>query len=525
LLAGLIALAMGLVTIGTPVKVAQADTPAPQANLLVVHKHCVPIGAAATFDVTFNVDFTSNNGPLPPVETGDDPDPNTAFDVTFPINCGDEATGGDDGDTVTLGDGTGDIDLAALFDWYEANQGSVGSALAQITEATVPGVMTIYDSNFGPDAECSWDETNIPNFADPGIWCLITNDGIDAANITVTKVFTGEPADQAFTFTLDIDDTATEECAISVDGGPLSGLGDGETFDLANGQTASLTCPPGTHTVTETPAMDIPLTALDCTFTPETAGSSDLAAGSFTVTIGSVPTTADCTFTNGGEVEDGLDIIVKKECVGVDGTFTFNLGGAATELTADIECGDSFTFEDLEPGEYTIDEVVDDAGGDDGDDGEDPCEACDPCADPCADEDGTVDTIIACSDLQQVDGTSVTVELVDVDIFCVFINSDEDLGDVVCSCHCGSLCLDLEIDNNNTNTIGIDNSNTNNNANNNDNDNINDNKNENENNNENHNEQNQENTQDQNNSNTQENNIDSSPEVNIDFGNGHLKKD
>ena len=490
MLTGLVAMALGLAVFGSPALVAQADTPTPPTpNLLTVHKHCVPIGSVATFDVTIDFEFEPD-GSLPAVDPpidGDD-NPNTAFDVTFPISCGDEDSATADGDVVTLGDGTGDIDLAALFDWYEANSGSVTSAEVTLTEAPVPGVSVIYAANFGQGGACSWTQDHISFFADPGLVCVITNDGIDAPNITVTKVFEGEPTDQAFEFTLTTD--AVEGCAISVDGGPLMAIVSGGTFFLQNGQSAELACPTGIYTITETAVEGITLDAIDCTFVPPENGNTFLASGSFSFSpaVGTAISTADCTFTN--VAVDTLDIIVMKECVGeFEATFEITVGAE----TRPLACGATEIFADLEPGPYDVTETIE--GGD---------------------EEG-FGTVITCDDTgESVEGTSATVTLEDVDVTCVIVNGI-DVGELICPCGCGCLNLDLEIDNTNTNTIGIDNSNTNNNANNNANANDNANTNENTNDNVNENTQDQNNTQDQTNDNTQANNIDSSPEVNIDF--------
>jgi hypothetical protein len=288
-------------------------------------------------------------------------------------------------------------------------------------------------------------------------------------------------------------------------------LGTGDPFTLVGGQTAELFCgvdddqQNDLHTVAETdPAPDAAFVSVTCvdptTVTDQTARSATLSL----VDNNEVPQQdADCTWVN--EVSQDTDeddpalpnIEVSKVCVGDVGDATFSIVVRAT--TQPIECDGEVTFADLDPGEVEVTEEIEGGEG--------------------------IETLIACSDGQQVTGTSVTLTIPEpvegedaVDIFCVVVNSAEGLDDLICSCTCcGGLELDIDLNNTNTNTIGIDNSNTNNNAN--DNDNLNENFNENENKNDNKNEntQNQENTQDQSNENSQTNNITSSPEVNIDF--------
>ena len=358
----------------------------------------------------------------------------------------------------------------------------------------------------------------------------------------ITKEFDGDP-EQEFEFTLTTDASI---CGVSVEGSPLeAGVVSGDTFALAHGETALIFCldpeaSQWTLTVTETdPGADVAtLTAIDC---GESDAVEDLETASASLMVANLGDqtlegTGTCTFTNtaadGGDDPEIPNIIVAKECVGVEGTFTIVAG----EESQEVACGETVTFADLEPGTYTIEEVLDGdetatGGGCDTCDtcgGTcdtcgicDTCGTCDTCGGTCEACDGSCDpedgsgiaTMIACSDLQQVEGTSVTVELVDTDIFCVFINSAEDLHGLVCGC----LSVDIEIDNTNTNVIGIENANANDNANTNDNDNENENTNENDNNNENTNTQDQDNAQDQDNENEQKNNITSSPEVNLDF--------
>jgi hypothetical protein len=502
LLTAMVALALGLAVFSSTTRTAQADGPFDivTAGLLTVHKHCVPEDATGTFNVTLDFDFTFSETPTTPPD-----DPNEDFDVDFTISCSDDSTETEpnDGDTVTFGDGTGDINLADLFDWYADNVGIITGATATVTEGIIPGVITTYADNF--EGTCEFDQGDIESFVSNGVACLITNE-ISPPNIVINKEVT-EDTDLVFEYTLTTD--AEPGCRISVDGGAIEVIEDGGTFELSGGQSAELWCPPGsTNTITETLGDDFELLDIGCSADGE-GGSfeTDVPGGSVDIIFTSdiIDAIVICTFEN-EPAEDNPDIIVKKECVGLDGTFTINVGGAATELSQDVECGESVTFPDLEPGQYTIDEIVGEVDtGDDCNQECNPCGVtCDPCGVQCEEQDGGIDTLIACSDLQQVDGTSVTVDLVDVDIFCVFINSDEKLD--VCPCRD---TIEIDTDNTNTNVIGIENENENTNTNNNTNNNSN--------NNTNTNTQNQTNDQSQNNSNTQTNNIDSSPEVNIDF--------
>jgi hypothetical protein len=347
-------------------------------------------------------------------------------------------------------------------------------------------------------------ETTTPQVA--GVACIVP--GATPGVFIVTKEFDGD-ATQEFDFTFTTDAT---DCQATVAADAPAPIASGGDFQLADGESAVLSCfppseSPGTQwtlTVTETdPGAEVAtLVDIDCGTTDAGTDFPTTASASLTLTLISaqeISGSGACTFVN--EAEAAFDdpavpnIAVSKVCVGegFDATFEVTVG----EESGEVECGgEPVTALDVDPGSYDVTETIEGA-----------------------DADGFT-TVIVCSDGTLSEGTSATVTVPAegaVDVNCVVINAfgADGLGDLLCLCR--ALDLEIDIDNTNSNGIGIDNSNANNNANGNDNANLNGNANENKNDNQNENTQDQTNTQDQNNTNEQKNNITSSPEVNIDF--------
>ena len=160
LVTGLFALVL-LAAFQASVRVASADTPSPQAGLVIIHKHCEPDGAVGTFPVA--LDFEFEPGDLTEIVPIDE---NTAFDNdTLEISCGDNDSTTADGDTISLAVGT---DLGGLPAWYAEVGPMVDSATVTIREFDLPeGVTATY-------AGCDFDEADIQTIT-LGWVCVITN--------------------------------------------------------------------------------------------------------------------------------------------------------------------------------------------------------------------------------------------------------------------------------------------------------------------------------------------------------------
>jgi hypothetical protein len=457
----LVALAVVGVMTFTAGRGAEADPILPEPEALRVHKHCEPDDLVATFTVRLTIEVDE-----PPIGEGDNLEYTAEFDIECPNG------------TVEISPSGSEVDFSEFFDDFPGFDQDSQLTMSVNEVSTGPWWTTTFDDNGeGEGEDCEFGpaiKETFNNLLDDGYLCVITNSLApeDVSFLEVNKAFDGDLA-SPFTFLVS---TTGPPCLVIIDG-VVSFVADGETFTITPVQTAEVYCS-GENFVTEETGDGFTFDGVACVDPPPLVqpGFPDEASVFFRLPTGEGARGYPCTWTNAA---DNPDIIVKKECVGVEGVFSFQLDG----LTADIPCGESDTASNLEPGTYTLSE------------------------DPGV---GDIATLIACSDGQQVTGTSVTVEVVDADIFCVFINSAEDLGDVVCPCPCG--CgndLEIDIDNTNTTVIGIENENENKNTN--------DNTNNNANTNTNTNTQNQTNDQSQDNSNEQTNNITSSPEVNIDF--------
>jgi hypothetical protein len=147
--------------------------------------------------------------------------------------------------------------------------------------------------------------------------------------LLITKEVVGD-TEETFTFTLTAE-PSDSSCLLSFDEDSFVELGNGGTFELADGQTALLFfCDTGTYTVTEEdPGADVAtLTTINC---GATDGVPDLEARSVTLEVTSEEGLffgfADCTFVNtevvcpvdGGEANgangdtDGIDIDIDNE--------------------------------------------------------------------------------------------------------------------------------------------------------------------------------------------------------------------